>query len=177
MGIISRGLVLASAALGLAVTSQAPEFAQQYRQRLGGAVDELHTVVSDLDRDAERFGMTRADALHSMIASQTGFIRERGLSMTRTVARYEMLAGQLAALETAPPLTRPLIVVRQPDSHIVGAAWEVFEPAVPLTLPGLVYGGVGALLLGLLSSVGIRAGRTMRAGARRPAGGAGTQNL
>ena len=39
--------------------SQFPEFSQQYLQRLGGAVDELSTVVSDFDRSAATFGMTR----------------------------------------------------------------------------------------------------------------------
>ena len=33
------------------VLSQTPEFAQQYRQRLGGAVDELQRIVLQFDDD------------------------------------------------------------------------------------------------------------------------------
>ena len=36
---------------GLAAT-QAPEFAQQYRQRLAGAVDELSRIVNQFDAEA-----------------------------------------------------------------------------------------------------------------------------
>ncbi|MFL4990854.1 MAG: DUF2937 family protein, partial [Microvirga sp.] len=36
--------------LGGVVASQGPEFGQQYRQRLGGAVDELRQVISRFER-------------------------------------------------------------------------------------------------------------------------------
>ncbi len=46
------GLVFAMAA------SQIPEYAQQYRQRLGGAIDELRTIVARFDEDSAREGLT-----------------------------------------------------------------------------------------------------------------------
>ena len=45
-------------ALGV-VLSQFPEYAQQYTQRLGGAVDELRIITEDFDRAADG---GRADA-------------------------------------------------------------------------------------------------------------------
>ena len=42
--------------------SQAPEFAQQYRQRLGGALDELTAIVQRFDQDAARAGLDRRRA-------------------------------------------------------------------------------------------------------------------
>ena len=48
------------------VLSQAPEFAQQYRQRLGGAVDELQRIIQQFDEDSRRSGYDRTAALRLM---------------------------------------------------------------------------------------------------------------
>ena len=63
---MSRIVRIAAFALGLlgAVTaSQGPEFAQQYRQRLGGSIDELHRIVARFDADAAANGETRERAI------------------------------------------------------------------------------------------------------------------
>ena len=62
---IGRIVVVAIAVSGGVLTSQSPEFAQQYRQRLGGAVDELARVVSNFERDAARSNMTVEEALQN----------------------------------------------------------------------------------------------------------------
>ena len=49
---IFRTLVLGVAVVSGATTSQLPEFAQQYRQRMGGAIDALSQVVTDFREDA-----------------------------------------------------------------------------------------------------------------------------
>ena len=51
---LGRLAVGIAAAAGALTASQLPEFAQQYRQRLGGALEELRQVVADFDADAER---------------------------------------------------------------------------------------------------------------------------
>jgi len=48
------------------VLSQTPEFAQQYRQRLGGAIDELQRIVQQFDNDSRRAGYDRTSALRLM---------------------------------------------------------------------------------------------------------------
>lgn len=136
-------------ALGAALLAQAPEFAQQYRQRLGGALDELRAVTADFERDAARSNLSRGAALGRMNMSTDDFVRDRGLSMSRTVARFERLERQAAALEAAPPLLRPVAVLRQPDGPVLRAAWSAFEPAVPLTAAGLTWGSIGAVLFAL----------------------------
>jgi len=40
--------------------SQIPEFAQQYRQRLGGAIDELNRMIAQFDSEAAGQSLTRA---------------------------------------------------------------------------------------------------------------------
>ncbi|WP_163484869.1 DUF2937 family protein, partial [Escherichia coli] len=46
---VVRTFGLALAILVGIVAAQAPEFAQQYAQRLGGAVDELRRQIASLD--------------------------------------------------------------------------------------------------------------------------------
>ncbi len=159
MGLRSKTVSVAGALAGLALFSQAPEFTQQYRQRIGGAVDELKVVVADFDRDAAASQMTREEALGELTTSADPFARDRGRSMTRTVGRFDRLQNQQTLLEGAHPFTRPLFVLQNPDRHVLTGAWEIFEPAVPLTIAGLVYGGAGGLLFLGFTRAGIAANR------------------
>jgi hypothetical protein len=60
---LARRLALAIALLAGLIGSQGPEFAQQYRQRLGGALEELNRIVSEFDAEVRRQNLTRAEAL------------------------------------------------------------------------------------------------------------------
>lgn len=133
--------------------SQLPEFSQQYRQRLGGAVGELGAVVSRLDEDAAAEGLSRLQALRTYDESGEPFLMRRGLSIREALARFERLNAQLLRLESAGPLMRPFEVLRSPDARIARGALEAYEPAVPVTFDGAVYALIGALggaLLALL---------------------------
>lgn len=167
MGLISKTFTLGCAIAGLAVASQMPEFAQQYRQRLAGAVEELRVVVADFDRDADSVGQSRAEALDSMLQSTETFPRERGRSMKRTINRHEHLLDTQKALENAEPVSRPVIMLTSPDAKILEGTWMAFEPAVPLNVPGAVWGGFGALLASLLARLPIGFGRQVRVFRRR----------
>ena len=54
MALLRNTMTMAFGLAGALTLSQAPEFAQQYRQRLGGALDELRRVVADFDADAAK---------------------------------------------------------------------------------------------------------------------------
>lgn len=162
MGLRTKTVTLASVMAGVALFSQAPEFAQQYRQRIGGAVDELKTVVVDFDTDAEASQLSSKQALDQLTGADAQFSRDRGESMTRTIGRFETLSTQQIWLENSHPFTRPLLVLKSPDSVLINRAWEIYEPAVPLNMPGAVYGGIGALLALLLARLGIGGARRMR---------------
>lgn len=159
MGHLTKAVTLISALGGLAVFSQAPEFAQQYRQRIGGAVYELKTVVTDFDQDAASSQLSRDQALDRLKSSNEQFAQDRGQSMSGTIDRYQRLDEQMGWLEKSHPFTRPLLVLKNPDGQLVSHAWEIFEPAVPLNAPGALYGGLGALLAIILARLGISGGR------------------
>ena len=160
---IRRMFTLGAALAGLALTTQAPEFAQQYRQRLGGAIDELAAVARDFDRDAGASALSRDEALGRLQRSGDPFVRDRGTSIEGTIGRLARLEAQERAFDAAAPIARPIVVLRDPDPGIATAAWEIFEPAVPLTGPAALWGLLGALLgWGPAAVVAALAGRRRR---------------
>ena len=140
---ILRVIVLAGGLLGGASASQFPEFAQQYTQRLGGAVDALGEVVADFDASAAGAGLTRDAALAQL--QGTGFLEARRRDMTRTFVRYDRLRSDLAVLEQAGPFMRAYYAARMTDGDVARAALDTFEPAVPLGMAGLTFAGFGFL--------------------------------
>jgi len=142
------------------VTAQFPEFAQQYRQRLGGAVDELARIVADFDASARKAGLDREEALAQMRG--TAFLDARQADMRATFARLERLSATQAQMRTGNALTRIAAMLRSADREIARAAWSDFAPALPVTPEGLVFAGGGFVLgAGVLRGVS-RLGRRRR---------------
>lgn len=168
-----RSFWLAAAVAAGVTASQAPEYAQQYRQRLGGALEELRTVIADFDRDARENGLSREEALASYDRSDERFLNARGGSIRQTLTRLERLETQSAAFAEQPSLVWPLIVARDPDPRLSEGALRDFRPAVPVTSDGFVYAGAGGLLIAFLLSLLHRISRPLRGkpmfGARRRA--------
>jgi hypothetical protein len=126
--------------------AQFPEYAQQYEQRLGGAVDELRIIVDDFDRGAASFGLSREDALLRYAMSPDEFLQDRGLSMRMTLGRYERLRADLADLQQASALRRVQLLPHYLDSDVGARALENFELGVPATGEALSWGLVGTLI-------------------------------
>ena len=140
---ILRSIVFAGGLAGAAATSQFPEFSQQYLQRLGGAVDALGEVVADFDASATASDLTREEALAQM--QGTAFLERRGADMARSITRYENLSSDLETLQGQGPFMRAYNGTRLTDPEIAQAAWEAFQPAVPVNFAGLTFAGVGFL--------------------------------
>ena len=148
-----RGATIVALVLSLArgaATSQAPEFAQQYRQRLEGALQELTHVVADFDADAARNSLRREEALALYERDERSFLRDRGVSIRRVIARVEHLDRQSARLQELPPALRPVLVLVDPDAGVFRGTLRDFEPAVPLTVHGAIW-----TVLGLLSGLAV----------------------
>ncbi|MEO6011976.1 MAG: DUF2937 family protein [Devosia sp.] len=137
--------ILGALALGLGF-AQFPEYAQQYEQRLGGAVDELTIIVEDFDRGAASFGLSRDDALLRYAASGDEFIVDRGLSMRMTLTRYEQLRSDLEKLQNANAIERVQFLPSYLDSDVGARALANFQPGVPLTGEAVGWGLAGALI-------------------------------
>lgn len=142
-----RRMVAGLGGVGLAVLlSQFPEYAQQYTQRLGGAVDELQVITEDFDRAAEQGGLDRREALARYNASNDEFLAGRGTSMTATFQRYEYLRSTLAEIEGAGPVERLQALPAYLDTDIGRRTLENYRPAIPMTMEGILYAGAGFIL-------------------------------
>lgn len=144
---ILRTITLIAGLAGGAATSQFPEFSQQYMQRLGGAVDELAVVTADFEASAAKAGKTREEALAEL--QGTEFLDSHQQDMRRSFARYETLQADLATLQGHGPFMRAYHLPRLTDRDIAQAAWQVYEPAVPLNFAGVMFAAIGFLLAGL----------------------------
>jgi hypothetical protein len=132
------------------VTSQLPEYAQQYRQRLGGAIDELNALIAGYDANASQSGKTREDAISAMQKSGDRFSELSGDQMRDAIARRNRLERQSQAFAEAGPVGRVLVLAEDFDPKIAARAYQAYEPAVPTTSEGLI-----AALVGFIFGVGL----------------------
>ncbi|MCW6508709.1 DUF2937 family protein [Lichenifustis flavocetrariae] len=133
-----RRFAVAVALLVAALASQLPEFVQQYSQRLGGAIDELRSVVTQFDHDSAGQSLTRAQGIARLEDNPDPLAQGRGHDMETTVTRVERLERQRQAFAVAGPLSRYAVFAEDFDPRIAAGAYAEFEPALPVTLGGLV---------------------------------------
>jgi exonuclease VII large subunit len=145
-----RMMIIGASALVALLTSQVPEFLQQYRQRLGGAADELRTVVRHFDEDSRRSGYQRHDALQLMKRNPERLIRDQALRMEENVSRLDRLNQQQEALSEGVTLEAFFAVLANYDPPLVEKTYDNFTPALPLTFTSLMFA-----LLGFVTSFGV----------------------
>lgn len=143
---LGRILSLAVAVVCGSITSQAPEFSQQYRQRLNGAQHELRQVVEAFDADAAQNNLNRESAIRVYEKTGSAFLQERAGSVRAAIGRLGDLERQSEAFDEAMPVLRPLVVARAPDGPVLQGALRDFEPAIPITLHGFIWAGAGMIL-------------------------------
>lgn len=161
---VFRTLGLALGVLGGVVAAQAPEFAQQYAQRLGGAVDELRRQVAVLESDAQATGTTRDGAVDRLRTNPDQLVARRGKAAQADIARLARLSAQQQALTSATsPLGKVVAMLRDPDVPVAQAAYRDFSPAVPTSADGLAAGLIGFLTAWggwrVVSDLGLRLAR------------------
>lgn len=146
MGRIARTVAMALGIAGGLGASQGPEFTQQYRQRLGGAVDELRRVVARFEADAQAVGRDRDGAIRRLGENADELARRQGEAMRETIARLERLEAQRRTFNEAGPLDRMLVLLRDGDRELMGAAFRDYRPGLQTTEDGLLAGAGGFAL-------------------------------
>lgn len=140
-----RRFAVAVGLLVAVLASQAPEFTQQYRQRLGGALDELEAAVSRFDREAADQSLTRDEGVARLRSSPDPLVQGRGGEIEDTVARADRLSRQRDAFRTAGPISQYAILAENFDAGLARRTAGDFQPAAPLTIAGIT-----AAILGFL---------------------------
>lgn len=141
-----RRLALAIGLLCALIGSQLPEFAQQYRQRLGGAIDELRRAIAQFDADAAAQSLTPAQGISRLESNEDRLARDRGFAMQQTIERADRLERERQALANG-SVTRLAALLENFDPATARQAIGDFEPAVPVTFEAFIVAGI-ALLTG-----------------------------
>jgi Protein of unknown function (DUF2937) len=142
---LTRRLAVAVALMAGVIGSQGPEYAEQYRQRMGGALDELKRIVAQFDASAAHRGLTTPQAVGRLEQNAEPLAREQGQDMAETIARAHRLEEALEAMRSAGPLKRIYVMAKDFDPDIARHTFDNYEPAAPLTLESAVVAGLAAI--------------------------------
>ena len=136
-------LVLLAAVL---VAACIPSFIAQYRQRLGGRLDQVHSDLAPFQAIADHnFGGSLLRMIDYHLASQDTTFHREGAALHSMVDAAARLHGALQALNTD-LVHQFLYLVRHPDYDLLRSTWSAYHPGLALTLEGALF----ALVLGVL---------------------------
>lgn len=128
---------------GAVLFSQAPEFLQQYLQRLEGHLDEARLGLGRLRDAAAQSGMTLDQLASSAASNPDPALARLGAVVRESSARVDLLGAADAALRGASAWTRPFEFLAHADWGIARATLAIYRPAVPTTAEGLAYALAG----------------------------------
>ena len=138
--------VAAAVGLFLAVAfSQAPEFVQQYRQRVGGAVDELRRLVARFDAESSEQSLSREAGIARLRANADPLAQARGLDVQSAVDREQRLESQDRGFADAGPIGRYWVFIERFDPELAAGTYSAYQPAVPVTAAGFTAAALGFL--------------------------------
>jgi hypothetical protein len=141
---------------GAVLFSQAPEFMQQYLQRLEGHLDEARLVLGRFRDAASQSGMSLDQLVTGTAQNPDPAMVKLGVVVRESMARVDALAAADAALRGASVWARPFVFLAHLDRGIARATLSIYRPAVPTTAEGFLYAGVGIVAMLALYHLAIR---------------------
>ncbi len=133
--------------VGAILFSQAPEFMQQYLQRLGGHLDEARRQLTIFQKTASDAGLSFGQFITQTSANADPAVARLGGVMNQAAERVSALQSAHDALHQSALWQRPFVFMRHVDLEIARAASAMFKPAVPVTIEGAIYALAGMLLV------------------------------
>jgi Protein of unknown function (DUF2937) len=142
-GLIDRVLCL----LGAVAFCQLPEFIQQYLQRLGGHLDEARRQLAQFEAVAAQSQLTLPQFIERTAANTDTAVARLGGVMQSAADRVTELSAAESALRNASLWEKPFVFFSHLDPSIASATLDVYKPAVPTTVEGLVYAAAGMITI------------------------------
>lgn len=156
---LKRVFVLVIALGGAAGGAQAPEFTQQYLQRLGGWVDSYQDRVARLDARAEQFDMTREQYVAALQASADPKVRSEAANIASWPVYLKRYTEMQQFLQNGPVWMQPVRLFqgyRDPAFlPIIKATWKDYKFGTPLTGTGAAFAGAGFVMGWLATGIGL----------------------
>ena len=145
-GILDR-IVLVAAVIAAGCV---PSFIAQYRQRIGGMLDQVLIDLAPFQSIANQLhhGSLQELIKHHLDSSDQTFYKE-GLAVQAMVDSAEQLRRAFQALDTDLFHQLSYLAARL-DPAIARATWEVFSPSFGLTVESVVFGSALGILIWLV---------------------------
>jgi Protein of unknown function (DUF2937) len=141
-GILDRLVLLAAVLIAACV----PSFIAQYRQRLGGRLDQVRADLAPFQAIASHdFGGSLARLIDYHLASPDATFRREGAALQAMVDAVARLRAAVDALN-ADLVHQCLYLIRHPDYDLLRSTWSAYQPGFTLTVHGVLF----ALVLGLI---------------------------
>ena len=140
MGLILRGILDRIVLVGAILAAGCvPSFIAQYRQRLGGMLDQATKDLALFQDIANRFhGGDLQRLIKHHLASTDPTFREEGTAIQALVENVAQLKASLAALSTD-FYAQLAYLARNADAAVAKATWDAFVPAMSLTGEALLF--------------------------------------
>jgi len=124
-----------------------PNFIVQYRQRLGGRLDQVLADLAPFQEIANRsHGGSLSELIRYHLASTDATFHQEGAALQSMVESAERLRAMLAGLDTDLVHQCAYLLLHY-DGELLRATWGGYQPGFTLDLQGVVFAlGVGVLL-------------------------------
>ncbi|MCB1212705.1 MAG: DUF2937 family protein [Chlamydiia bacterium] len=162
LGWIRTWLDRVACVIGAVTFAQLPEFFKQYQIALSARLDEVKFQVTQVETAASETGKTLTAYIDKFLTSSDPDFSRQGLILQQLHQRLVELSEGLQAIQSATPLTRPLVILSQFQSEVAGRVLEQFHWGFPLSFEGISYAMIGLIvgyalfytLMGLLRGIG-----------------------
>jgi len=144
-GILDRIVLVA----GIVAAGCIPSFIAQYRQRVGGRLDQVIQDLAPFQEIANQFhhGSLQELILHHLASPDSTFHNE-GAAIQAMVNSAEQLRRALEALNT--DLFHQLVyLIAKIDPLIARATWEAFLPSFNLTVESIIFAFIVGVIVWL----------------------------
>ena len=145
-GILDRIILVASVVAAGCI----PSFIAQYRQRVGGRLDQVLLDLAPFQAIADQFHHgSLAELIQHHLASVDATFHDEGAALQSMVDSAQQLRQALQALNT--DLFHQLIyLLTGADTIIAHATWEIFSPSFNLTVESVVFAFVAGIAIWLV---------------------------
>jgi hypothetical protein len=150
---IGRLLSLLAGLAAMVAVSQAPGFTLQYMVGLESRIAELKIIVDKFDGIAREMGVSRDQYVADLRAANRESTTKTADVIEDSFKRYSELVAHNEALTAASPLMRPITLAQTYMKDIAEPILKDYQPAVPATPEGFIYGGGGFLAGWALASI------------------------
>jgi hypothetical protein len=145
-GILDRIILV----IGVVAAGCIPSFIAQYRQRVGGRLDQVLQDIAPFQAIANQFHHgSLQELINYHLASTDQTFHDEGAALQGMVASAEQLRQALVALDT--DLFHQLVyMLTRADPLIARATWDIFSPAFNLTPESIVFAIIVGVAIWLL---------------------------